>query len=93
MKIWCESCAGEGSVHQVDDNGELFYGSCFECDGNGYTENAEFERLKELGSAVENAFYKGAILVYDMVYGNDGKIIRYNYDEELDDLLKWVDKE
>lgn len=53
----------------------------------------ELERLAEIGKATERAYYKGAILIYDIVENNIGSIIRYNRDETVEDILAWTESE
>ena len=89
MKIWCESCIGEGSVHQLDDDGNPYYGECESCDGKGYTENTELERLAEIGRATEKMYSNSGFMIFD-VLGEYGDVQSYNCNDTIDDLLDWA---
>ena len=48
-------------------------------------------RLIKLGEALELAYSKGALLIYDIEMNYDDEIIRYSADENLEDVLGWID--
>ena len=50
----------------------------------------ELERLARIGRATEEAYSKGAFLIYDVVENDDGTIERYNHDETIEELLGWL---
>ena len=50
----------------------------------------ELERLARIGRATEEAYSKGAFLIYDVVENDDGTIERYNCDETIEELLGWL---
>ena len=51
----------------------------------------ELERLAMIGEATEKAYSKGAFLIYDVVENDDGTIDRYNCDENIEELLVWLE--
>ena len=51
----------------------------------------ELERLAEIGKATEKAYSNGAFLIYDVVENDDGTIERYNCDENIEELLVWLE--
>ena len=51
----------------------------------------ELERLARIGEATEKAYSKGAFLIYDVVENDDGTIERYNCDENIEELLVWLE--
>lgn len=53
--------------------------------------NKDLLRLTKLGKALEIAYSKGALLIYDIEKNYDDEIIRYNADENLEDVLEWGD--
>jgi predicted house-cleaning NTP pyrophosphatase (Maf/HAM1 superfamily) len=53
----------------------------------------ELERLAKIGKAIEKAYSKGAILIYDIEEDYIGSVIQYNYDETIDDILIWLESE
>ena len=64
--------------------------TCFSTGGiSKYIE--ELERLAEIGKATEKAYSKGAFLIYDVVENDDGTIDRYNCDENIEELLVWLE--
>ena len=51
---------------------------------------AELERLAEIGRATEKAYSKCAFLIYDVVEDSQQNIISYNSDSDIEDLLDWA---
>ena len=49
MKIYCEECNGSGKLVELLRYREV----CDKCDGKGYTENDELERLADVGKTLE----------------------------------------
>ena len=54
------------------------------------SEISELERLAKIGKATEEAYSRGAFLIYDVVENYDGTIVRYNSDETIEELLGWL---
>ena len=52
MKIWCETCKGKGSYKDVDDRNWHYTATCGCCNGRGYTEDTETERLVDIAKAL-----------------------------------------
>lgn len=51
----------------------------------------ELERLAEIGRAAEKALQHG-YFIYDIVETWEGKLLTYNKDETIEELLKWSTK-
>lgn len=88
MKIWCETCDGTGEL----DNSTMYEQDtkkCCDCNGKGYTENTELERLAKIGEATEKAFKENScVLFIDSIKGVDEC-----YEFELinvEQLLEWA---
>ena len=75
MKIYCEECNGSGKLVELLRYREV----CDKCNGQGYTENEELERLAEVGRATEKAFYFGGWIQLPL----------YDDIDTSEDLLEW----
>ena len=61
MKIYCEECEGTGEVQIQGGVDPYHWGDCEICQGKGYTESPETQRLLEIGRATVEAFEYGGM--------------------------------
>jgi len=69
MKVWCESCCGNGSILLIKNSGDIDYeAKCLDCKGEGFIEDFETERLAEIGRVTEYAISAGYDFAWDKDY-------------------------
>lgn len=91
MRMWCDRCKGSGGIDKQTMCGLPYKEKCPRCDGKGYSENTEFERLAEIGAATEKAFENDYTV--ELTYHNDftDETEFVNILSDVDELLKWME--